>query len=281
MATPDFVVIGHVVRDIVPGGWRLGGTATFAALQAQRLSRNAGIITSAADELDLVDALPGIMLSVRPSSHTTTFENVYDAGSRRQRVLAQAEPLTPEQLPADWEGASIFLLGPVCGEVSPDYAGYLPDALVGVSAQGWLRELDEGAVVRLRPWSGPSFWHGCRVLFVSEEDLGGCDDELEGWASQVPVVVLTGARLGARVYVNGAPLEIAAFPAREADPTGAGDVFAAAFLVRYSETEDAAESARFASAAAACSVEATGVEAIAGRGEIEARMNAHPEIVLR
>jgi sugar/nucleoside kinase (ribokinase family) len=58
-------------------------------------------------------------------------------------------------------------------------------------------------------------------------------------------------------------------------------VFATAFLVRYHETEDAGESARFASAAAACCVEAPGSEGMAGREEIEARMEAHKEVRLR
>jgi len=97
----------------------------------------------------------------------------------------------------------------------------------------------------------------------------------------VPVVVLTRDRGGARVHERGAWGEIAAFPANEVDPTGAGDVFAAAFLVRYHETNDTSIATRFACAAAACSVEAPGTARVATRSVIESRMAKHPEIALR
>jgi sugar/nucleoside kinase (ribokinase family) len=47
-------------------------------------------------------------------------------------------------------------------------------------------------------------------------------------------------------------------------------VFAVAFLVRYHETRDLLDAARFASAAGALSVRGKGFESVAGRDEIEA-----------
>ncbi|MCH8994478.1 MAG: ribokinase [Chloroflexi bacterium] len=280
MTTPDFVVIGHVVRDLIPQGWRVGGTATFAAIQAQRLGLRAGLVTRVGAELAIEDTLPDIAVAGRPSSTTTSFENVYDGAKRRQRVPAQAGTIEEQDIPAAWREAPMVLLGPVCGEVRPGLEGAFPRSLIGVAAQGWLRELDRERTVRRRAWTGAPFWRGCRVLFVSAEDLGRRRDQLERWSEEVPIVALTSARRGARLHTNAGWQAIEAFPVGEVDPTGAGDVFAAAFLVRYHETEEIAESARFASAAAACSVEASGIERIADREEIEARMAAHPEIVL-
>ena len=60
------------------------------------------------------------------------------------------------------------------------------------------------------------------------------------------------------------------------DPTGAGDVFAAAYLVRYRETSDALESARFASCAASFCVEAQGTEGIPTRAQMEERPGTAP-----
>ena len=65
-ATPEFLAIGHVARDLLPnGGWRLGGTVTFAAFTAQRLGLRAAIVTSASPEvLDaLKAALPGVAIA--------------------------------------------------------------------------------------------------------------------------------------------------------------------------------------------------------------------------
>ena len=99
------------------------------------------------------------------------------------------------------------------------------------------------------------------LVVVRPEAFGS----LERWADDVPIVVVTRERRGARVHHEDAWHEIDAFPADEVDPTGAGDVFSAAFLVHYSEAADVGKATRFASAAAACSVEAQGIEGIAER----------------
>ncbi len=281
MTTPELVVVGHVVRDLMPGGWRLGGTATYAAVQAQRLGLRVGVVTRAGGDVSLDEALPGISIAGGPSTETTSFENIYEGSRRRQRVPARAEPLRPDDVPPAWRAAPMVLLGPVCGEVPPGLGEIFSGPLVGVSAQGWLRRVDRERRVRRQAWSGSPFWSGCRVLFVSDEDLGQRREQLGVWAGQVPIVVLTRNRRGALVHEKGRWRCIDAFPGDEIDPTGAGDVFAAAFLARHRETADTAESMRFASAAAACSIEAPGVESVADRRTIEARMQEHPEVVLR
>jgi sugar/nucleoside kinase (ribokinase family) len=63
------------------------------------------------------------------------------------------------------------------------------------------------------------------------------------------------------------------FPAVEVDPTGAGDVFAAAFLVRLQETEDPVQAARFANAVASFCVEGPGVAGIPTREQVEERLS--------
>ena len=57
--------------------------------------------------------------------------------------------------------------------------------------------------------------------------------------------------------------------AKEVDPTGAGDVFGTAFLLRYAETRDALVAARFANVVASMSVEAQGIDAIPMRDVVE------------
>ena len=278
--SPDFVVVGHVVEDLTPQGSRIGGTATFAALQAHRLGVSAGIVTRARPDTLSHPQLEHIAIAGRPSDQTTTFENTYDGASRRQRVVKHAASVTEEDVPSDWKNAPIMLVGPMLGEIQTDTGTMSSNTLLGVGAQGWLRELDEHGIVRRRSWTGSPFWRGSHVLFVSDEDLAEGEQQFEHWLEDVPAVVVTQERRGARVHDEGRWREIGAFPADEIDPTGAGDVFSAAYLVRYHETGDVAEATRFAAAAASCSVEAVGVEGIADREQIEARMSAHPEVVL-
>jgi sugar/nucleoside kinase (ribokinase family) len=281
VSTPEFVVIGHVVLDVVGEGWRLGGTAAFAAVQAQRLGLRVGVVTRTAREVDLTEELPGVAVAGRPSDESTRFVNEYEGGRRRQMVLSQADQVTMDDVPAGWRDTEVCLVGPVCGEVQPELSGSLGAGLVGVSAQGWLRRVDSSQRVRRTAWAGEPFWRGATVVFVSDEDIGRRRDQIEVWEPDVPVVAVTRASRGAKVWADGRWRRIRAFPANEVDPTGAGDVFATAFLVRYHETHDAAEATRFASAASACSVEGVGVEPVARRDEIEERMARHAEIVLR
>ncbi|MEE8370045.1 MAG: PfkB family carbohydrate kinase, partial [Dehalococcoidia bacterium] len=65
------------------------------------------------------------------------------------------------------------------------------------------------------------------------------------------------------------------------DPTGAGDAFAAAFLIHLWETGDGWQSARFAACAASFVIEREGTAAIPDRDQIEARLRRYPEIVCR
>jgi sugar/nucleoside kinase (ribokinase family) len=55
----------------------------------------------------------------------------------------------------------------------------------------------------------------------------------------------------------------------EVDPTGAGDVFAAAFFVRLLNTRDPWEAARFANRMAAISVTRPGVAGVPSMEEVQ------------
>lgn len=282
MTVPEFVAVGNATRDVVPGGWRLGGTVSFAAVQAQRLGCSAGIVTRAPADLDLATNLPGIELAQAPSPVATTFENVYSGGERHQRILAQAPPIDAADVPVAWRAAPVVLLGPVWGEIAPGFAEVFDEgSLVGVSAQGWLRDAGADGRVGHRLWTGAPFWLGCDVLFVSDEDLADRRAELDAWAKDVPIVALTESSRGARVFAEGRWRRMDAFPEVEVDPTGAGDTFATGFLIRLHETGDAGEAARFGAAAASLSVRDIGIAAMPDRAEVEERMGRYPEIALR
>ena len=59
---------------------------------------------------------------------------------------------------------------------------------------------------------------------------------------------------------------------KEVDATGAGDVFATAFLIKYSETQDLALATGFAHCAASFVVEGMGIENLASLEKIEERL---------
>ena len=270
------------MRDVVADGFRFGGTVTFAAVQAHRLGCSVGVVTRAGDDFDVQAELPFAQVVRHPSRTTTTFENHYVEGQRKQRVHAQADPIVADDLPADWRASPVALVGPVLGEIDPSLAAaFDDDTLVGVSPQGWLRALDtEGNVMRTS-YDGAPFWRGADVVFVSDEDLLGGRDDTDIWTRDVALIAMTQSRRGAQVWADGRWRAIDAFPEDEVDPTGAGDTFATAFLIRLHETADVYEAARFGAAAASLSVGGVGAAAMPTRKEIEARMRRYPEVALR
>src|ERR1700726_3897292 len=84
---PAFLTIGHITRDLLPGGtFTLGGTVTFAALTAHHLGLAAALVTCADAALlkELPALLPETALAVALAPATTTFENSYHEGFRVQ-----------------------------------------------------------------------------------------------------------------------------------------------------------------------------------------------------
>lgn len=272
---PDFVVAGHLTRDERPGGYSLGGTATFASITARNLGYRAGILTRAAEHFPQEQLLDGIEIARLESPCTTTFRNIYHEGRRRQFVHDIAEPIDSLALPVAWRHAKIALLGPVIGEVPVEMTrAFDATTVIGVIPQGWLRSWDQGGRVRPRDWSqAPDILPYARVLVLSEEDLGEFSERLDTYIALTDIVVLTRGARGCTVFQRGRePFDSPAFRVKELDPTGAGDVFTAGFLIRMHETGNVVESARFANCVASFAVEAEGVTGIPTRDMVEKRL---------
>ncbi|HEX6122516.1 MAG TPA: PfkB family carbohydrate kinase [Ktedonobacterales bacterium] len=291
---PEFIVIGHATRDLAPDGdWRLGGTVSFAALTARRLGLRAGIVTSGpAEVLAALGALaPGVAIAAIPSPDASTFENSYHDGHRKQYLRGRAAPITLAAIPERWREAAIVLLAPLAQEVDPAIAAAFPQALVGATPQGWLRQWDaDGFVLPAPLGAAAGALPHLAALVLSQEDLVPANGHrlppppgvpttpseaaalVTAWARVVPHVVMTEGKDGAWLWTNGrAPERFAAYPMREVDPTGAGDVFAAAFLCRLRATGDPRGAVDFAQRVAGLSVEHVGATGIPTPAELAAR----------
>jgi sugar/nucleoside kinase (ribokinase family) len=188
-------------------------------------------------------------------------------------LLARADDLQPDDVPSEWRAAPIVHLGPLAREVDAHFAKLFPGALVGVTPQGWMRQWDETHRVRARRWiEARDILPHVDVLVLSEEDLNGDCAEMTEYVRLTRIAVMTKGSQGCVVFANGMEKHVPGFPTREVDPTGAGDVFAGAFLVRLQETRDPYQAARFANAAASFCVEGPGVTTIPTRAQVEERL---------
>jgi sugar/nucleoside kinase (ribokinase family) len=271
---PAYLVIGHVTRDLLPDGtFRSGGTATYSGLTAARLGLRVGVVTSAEGSFPLFEGLPTVDVRCRLAQHTSTFENIYFAGKRRQYIRAVADPLTLDDVPSEWREARIVHLGPVAQEVDPRLAEAFPGALLGVTPQGWMRRWDAEGLVSPIEWAhAECVLAVADVVILSLEDLRGDRQPLERYRRQARTLILTIGREGAIVYSCGREERVPAYVVEEVDPTGAGDLFATGYLIRLLETGDVIEAARFANCVASFAVEAVGPANIPSREQVEERM---------
>jgi len=291
---PDFLAVGHVARDVqADGTFRLGGTVTYAALLAARLGLRAAVVTSGtpAEADALREAIPGVAVALAPADTPTIFENRYDGDRRTQFLRARAATLTARDVPPEWRSAPIALLGPIAAEVDASVAASLAAAddrfgrrVRGATPQGWLRAWDASGRVRPVPWAGAgAVLPHLDALICSEEDVAtAAGDDPAGavvadWAARVPCVVVTDGPRGARLWygdpgAGSQPAHVPAFTVAEVDPTGAGDTFAAAFLIALWRGLDPLAAARYAHAAAAYVVAAPGPSGIPTEEQIAARL---------
>jgi sugar/nucleoside kinase (ribokinase family) len=277
MTLPEYLVIGTITKDLVSDGFSIGGTVTFAAITARNLGRRAAIVTSAAADLALPELLAGIQVIRVPSQATTTFRNVYVNGTRQQYISAVCDPIGPEAVPAAWRQVPLVHLGPLAREIDESLVHLFPASRVVATPQGWFRSWDETGRVSLGGWPGAErLLPHLSALVLSDEDICGDPTCIERFAAMARTLVVTHGPRGASVYHAGQVRHFPTRPAREVDLTGAGDVFAAAFLIRLDETaaspggEDPWEAARFANVVGSFSVEGPGPSAIPSRAQVEA-----------
>lgn len=261
---------------------------TFAALTASRLGQAAGIVTCADEALlhDLPSLLPQIALAAAVAPATTVFENSYHQGFRTQYLRSCAPALTYADIPSTWLDAPVLLLAPLAQEIPPALISNLPrrtGSLLAATPQGWLRRWDADGRVWPTPWeAAEELLPLLDVLILSHDDLlpfadnqrTAADVQLASWSTHVPLLVATDGRHGATLFERGTATHFPAYPACEIDPTGAGDVFAAAFLVHLHLHHDAHAAMDFASCVASFSVEGHGIASIPALEKIQQRLGA-------
>ena len=223
---------------------------------------------------NFLPVLPTIGIAAHVSPATTTFINQYHDGFRTQYLRARADSQQHEDVPAAWLNAPVVLLGPLVQELDPEFVTLFPrrpGAIIAATPQGWLRRWDAAG----RIW--PIAWNAADkvlphldVIILSHDDLlpfangnrSEADAILSRWSLQVPLLVATDGRHGATLFQHGETEHFKAYPVHEVDPTGAGDVFAAAFLCHLYKHRNPREAVNFANCVASFSIEHVGMQGI-------------------
>jgi sugar/nucleoside kinase (ribokinase family) len=253
--------IGPLSRDVVSGTpARPGGTVFYAAATLARLGADAvvGASCAAADRELLLRPLEALGLPVRwyPSPASTSYRFHYEG---ERRVMVQegvADPWPPEDAREAAGDARWVHVGAL---VRTDFP---PETLAALAGEGRFLLLDGQGLVRgaalgplrLERPSLAQLTHAS-VLKLDEEEadvLVGGDEVARLRSLGVPEVLLTRGSRGALVVTSSASEDVPAHDlAGKVDPTGAGDTFAAAYLVARSRGAEPVEAARDATDAVA------------------------------
>jgi sugar/nucleoside kinase (ribokinase family) len=264
-----YVTIGHICQDVLPHGWMFGGAATYSARMAHALGCDVQVITSLRADVDVRPALADIEVMRLPSDHTTTFENIYVDHVRHQTLHAVAERLTPDRFPAP-PAADVVHLAPIAQEVDLGWLDRFPGALIGVTPQGWLRQWDAQGRISPIGWAqAAEILPRADAVIISIEDVAHDEALVEHWAAQASLLAVTRGAHGCTIHQNGTVTAVPAHVVEIVDATGAGDIFAASFLVRLRQTGDPIAAARFASCLASQSITRRGLDSIPTPSEID------------
>ncbi len=278
---PTYVLIGHVTKDLQPDGtFSVGGTVTYATVIVKNLGWHPVVITTSAADFKPIPYLADVDWRIIPSPETTTFRNVYDKfGHRHQTVGPIAGAIHLADIPEKCRKAAIVHLCPLTQEIEPEIvSGFNENESLLVSTpQGWMRRWDEQGRVFLGDWYGAEkVLPRLQIAIISIEDIESNWSIAEQWAAQTEILIVTRGDAGCTIFQKENKILVPPRPATPVDPTGAGDVFAAAFFIRYFETGDLARSAQFANVTASMAIERHGPEGAPHRYEIEAYLAENP-----
>lgn len=300
---PKLVTVGHILNEVIKFpthtvGPVLGGPAAYSAIAAGMLGEKTGIVTRIGTNMPKQLLKPFSEARVDTSGiriegeKNTSNVLLYDeSGNKEMQFLEKAPNISLEDFPHNYMSAEMIHICPIDNEVtietleslgrqgsilSADLGGYggapsggrLPKSKG--NRQEILRELMGHFSVVKASMDDCYHMFGKRII-PPEQAI----HLFLKWNVEVAIVTL--GKMGSLVATKEKLERIPVFPVKTfRDPTGAGDVYIASFLVEYIRTRDVQRSAIFASATASFITEREGLgcdpRRFPARSEVEQRI---------
>ena len=262
-ATRDHVTLGQVSR------LKWGGVVVYSGLTFSRLGIPARVLTNiAARDRALVHLLAanGISVEAGGSDATTEFINHVSGDERRQELLARSAAISESQLTRIAATADHLYLGPLTPlDIEPEALKTLQSVdRVSVDIQGYTRKIEGTDVLSEVSENLPFALEQADIVTASRDETEAVTEffgaELEAIMETHGIeqwLTTDGKSGGWLLCRSGKRHDFRAEPVDKiADPTGAGDVFFAAYLTYHLyEGADIDEALRRAAAVTARQVE--------------------------
>lgn len=235
----SLAVVGQLSRDVIAGGApRIGGPPWHGARALRSLGADARLVAKCGerDAVEFTRMLETLDLPFElvVGEETTVFSFSYDAnGVRTMAIDVVGDPWRQEELRLD--GVEWVYVAPMVRD-EVDVAWIAEGRRVLLDGHGLVRVPQPGPLVLDGDFDREQLRHVAMVKLADEE--AAVAGELD-----VPEVIVTHGARGATV--NG--VHVQAQPV-DRDPTGAGDMFGAAYLVARSQGADPVAAAQRATA---------------------------------
>lgn len=253
---PPVAILGSLALDHVDGETRVGGGAYHGARGLRLLGADGVVVTKTARP-ELLPPLEAMGLPVRHREATaqSTFSLHYEGDARTMLVEEVGEPWTPAEA-GGWVADAVDGIDWL--HVAPLHRSDFPAATLAELARGRRILLDAQGLVRV-PRTGPlrldadydpELLRHLAVLKLAEEEALALLPEIgvESIAALgVAEVLVTFGGEGSLVFAGGQAVRVPANRV-DADSTGAGDAFCAAYLSARAGGEQPVEAARRATA---------------------------------
>ena len=278
----EIVVAGNYAHDILIGGdtppggdimkwcppteWsptdeelsELGGAAAYASAVLRAAGVDFAVVAKVGDDFRYADRVPPAL--VVPGARTTSFVDDYRTGERIATLRAATPALEPEDLR---EPCTVGLAVPVAGEIPTRALLRLRELsrILLADAQGFVREFDASGRVLHRSPAADTLAALEQVDYLK---ISGAEVEVLDLPRlrRSCTILLTDGPRGCTILSAAGESHVPAFPAREVDPTGAGDCFLAGFAVGLLRGWPPARAALLANWCGARAAESFGIPAL-------------------
>ena len=249
---PPLALVGNLSFDLIEGGPPQPGGAPFHSARAWRaLHVHATMIARCAREDERrfrrTFARLGVPVHIASGRETTTFAFRYENEQRIMEVVHMGDAWSPADVTGVPYGGWVH--------VAPLLRGDFPARTLAAAARGRRISFDAQGLTRVRatgplrlepePELAPLLRH-VSILKLAEEEaialVGGIDPDALAALGPPEVVVTFGSR-GSLVVADGNATEVTTHHI-DADPTGSGDMFAAAYLASRASGHAPASAAR-------------------------------------
>ncbi|HWE25640.1 MAG TPA: PfkB family carbohydrate kinase [Myxococcales bacterium] len=266
----EALVVGHYCHDVLvtAAGERrreLGGSVAYASAVLRAATVDYAVVSNVGDDFLYADRVPAAR--VVPGARTTSFVDDYRGGERVQTLAAVAPPVTPHDVR---EACSAGLAVPIAGEIPPATLLRMREVsrVLLADAQGFVRSWDAAGRVTHSP-PGPDMLAALErvdYLKVGRDETPVLD--LTRLCRSCTLLLTDGAR-GCTILTATSEHYVPGFPAREIDPTGAGDCFLAGFAVGVLRGWSSERAAQLGNWCGARAVEVVGIPLIADLPELD------------